>query len=259
MTFSIKEMPLGRRADVVDDMREQLDPPSGVRARVAGGQALAADAAGSLQSSELLTLAALAFVFLALLAVHRRLLWAVASLLPLTLAAGWSALVLALLGVDLTPMTAALGVLVTALSASLVVVPFTAAYRTALAGGVAPREAVHRAYELAGGAIGAGAVVAATGFAALIASEARMLHQFGAVAVLDLGLVLLGVALVLPAAFVWAEEREPIRLPRSRAEVASALRRGAVGVRALGLRLRALAAGVRRAAPRLRRGKQLER
>jgi predicted RND superfamily exporter protein len=258
ITFSIKAMSPDEQAEVVDDMREQLDPPAGVRARVAGGSALAAEAAGSLQSSELLTLVALVFIFLALLALHRRVLWAAASLLPLVLAAGWSALILALLA-DLTPLTAALGVVVTALSASLVVVPFSTAYRSARERQLAPRAAVQRAYELAGAAIGASAVVAAAGFVALIAAEARMLQQFGALALLDLVVVLLGVALVLPASFVWLEERGPIRLPRTRAEAATALRRGAAGARALGLRVRALAAAARRAAPRVRRSKQLER
>jgi uncharacterized protein len=38
-----------------------------------------------------------------------------------------------------------------------------------------------------------------------------MLHDFGAVTVIDLTVSLLGVMLVLPAAIVWAEERMPSR------------------------------------------------
>ena len=45
------------------------------------------------------------------------------------------------------------------------------------------------------------------GFAALIASDIRMLRDFGIVTVVDLTVSLLGVMIVLPAALVWAERR----------------------------------------------------
>ena len=45
------------------------------------------------------------------------------------------------------------------------------------------------------------------GFAALVASDIRMLRDFGVVTVVDLTVSLLGVMVVLPAALVWAEER----------------------------------------------------
>jgi hypothetical protein len=53
----------------------------------------------------------------------------------------------------------------------------------------------------------------------VIASDIRMLHDFGAVTVIDLTVSLLGVMLVLPAAIVWAEERlaHPTRLGFARA------------------------------------------
>jgi hypothetical protein len=52
----------------------------------------------------------------------------------------------------------------------------------------------------------ASGVTAIAGFAALIASDIRMLRDFGILTVVDLSVSLLGVMLVLPAALVWAEQ-----------------------------------------------------
>jgi len=60
----------------------------------------------------------------------------------------------------------------------------------------------------------ASGATAIAGFAALIASDIRMLRDFGIVTVVDLTVSLLGVMVVLPAALVWSEERGPFRLKR---------------------------------------------
>ncbi|HVL21162.1 MAG TPA: hypothetical protein VM422_09320, partial [Amaricoccus sp.] len=58
----------------------------------------------------------------------------------------------------------------------------------------------------------ASGATAIAGFAALIASDIRMLRDFGIVTVVDLTVSLLGVLLVLPAALIWAEQRGPARV-----------------------------------------------
>ena len=58
----------------------------------------------------------------------------------------------------------------------------------------------------------ASGATAIAGFAALIASDIRMLRDFGIVTVVDLGISLVGVMLVLPAALMWAEEHGPFRV-----------------------------------------------
>ena len=56
-------------------------------------------------------------------------------------------------------------------------------------------------------AVLASGITAIAGFAALIATDIRMLRDFGIVTVVDLAVALLGVLIVLPAALVWAETR----------------------------------------------------
>ena len=67
-------------------------------------------------------------------------------------------------------------------------------------------EALRRSYARTGAAVLASGTTAIAGFATLIASDVRMLRDFGFVTVVDRGVALLGVMLVLPAALVWAEQ-----------------------------------------------------
>ena len=67
-------------------------------------------------------------------------------------------------------------------------------------------------YASTGAAVLASGATAIAGFAALIASDIRMLRDFGIVTVVDLTVSLLGVMIVLPAALIWAEQHGPFAL-----------------------------------------------
>jgi predicted RND superfamily exporter protein len=56
----------------------------------------------------------------------------------------------------------------------------------------------------------ASGITATAGFAALAATDIRMLRDFGLVTVADLAVALGGVMLVLPAVLLWAEEGFPL-------------------------------------------------
>ena len=197
---------------------------------------LAADAADFGSNGRVLAFLALAAVFVMLAAAGSRSLSAnrarigpaLVSVVPVAIAAGWSALIVLALGVDLNPMSATLGALVVGL-AGYGVIAVSGLYRHARAGGLAADAAVTRAYE-SGAVLLAFGAIALAGFAILIVSDVRMLREFGAVAVVDLAIVLAVAAFVLPAALIWAEQRKPLRLPRSRAEWGAAAR-GAVSER----------------------------
>ena len=124
LSFGIKLMSLERQQRVIDVMRDELDPPRGVRARVAGLTVLGAEANAALSSPvrRLGTLlAGLLVVALALFAVYRRWERAWVPLVPIALAAGWSALVLWVVGIPLNPMSATLSALVIAISTEFAV------------------------------------------------------------------------------------------------------------------------------------------
>jgi hydrophobe/amphiphile efflux-3 (HAE3) family protein len=229
LAFGIRLMPLDRQQEVVEDIERRLDPPPGVRASVVGLPVLAAEANTALSSPwrrGLTLLAALAGVFGVLLAVRRSLRQAAVPLIPIALATGWSGAVLFLLGllpgsleVDLNPMSVTLGALVIAISTEFSVL-LSARYRQEREAGAGPARAIELTYASTGAAVLASGATAIAGFAALIASDIRMLRDFGIVTVVDLTVSLLGVLIVLPAALIWAEQRGTLRirdlLPRRR-------------------------------------------
>ncbi|MEX0993383.1 MAG: MMPL family transporter [Solirubrobacterales bacterium] len=214
MAFGIQVMPFDEQKRLVDDMRAQLDPPRGVSAHVAGLPVLAADANANLESSRwIVTGAGLLAVLLVLLIAYRRAERAIVPLVPVALATGWSGLALFCTGIPLNPMSATLGALVIAISTEFSVI-LSARYRDERGAGREPREALVRTYLRTGTAVAVSGVTAIAGFAALIASDFRMLRDFGLATVVDLSVALAGVLVVLPAVLVWAERRGPLRLGR---------------------------------------------
>jgi predicted RND superfamily exporter protein len=218
LAFGIRLMPLDEQKHVIDDLRAHLKPPPGVTAGLAGLPVLAADANHELSSTSrraLALLAGIVAVFLVLLAIRRRVRLAAVPLIPIALATGWSAALLFLLRIPLNPMSAALGALVIAISTEFSVL-LSARFAEERAGGWSPRAALERTYSSTGAAVLASGTTAIAGFAALIASDIRMLRDFGIVTVVDLTVSLLGVMIVLPAALMWAEQHERFSLRRRR-------------------------------------------
>jgi hydrophobe/amphiphile efflux-3 (HAE3) family protein len=214
LAFGIRLQPLDDQQKVIESIRDSLNPPPGVTANVVGLPVLAAESNGKLASEwrrALMLVAGLAAVFLVLLLIRRRFEAAAVPLIPIAFATGWSALILFLIGIPLNPMSATLGALVIAISTEFSVL-LSARYRAEREKGAGPEEALELTYASTGAAVLASGATAIAGFAALIASDVRMLQQFGIVTVVDLTVSLLGVMVVLPAALVWAEERGRLSL-----------------------------------------------
>jgi predicted RND superfamily exporter protein len=182
---------------------------------------LAAEANAALSSPwrrGLTLVAALAGVFLVLFLVRRSVHRAAIPLIPIALASGWSGGIVFLLGllpgpleVDLNPMSVTLGALVIAVSTEFSVL-LSARYQQERDRGAGAARAIELTYASTGAAVLASGATAIAGFAALIASDIRMLRDFGIVTVVDLTVSLLGVLLVLPAALIWAELEPRARL-----------------------------------------------
>ena len=221
LAFGIRLMPLDRQKEVVDDIERRLDPPPGVQASVVGLPVLAAEANAALSSPwrrGLTLVAALAGVFLVLLLVRRSARLAAIPLIPIALATGWSGGIVFLLGllpgpleVDLNPMSVTLGALVIAISTEFSVL-LSSRYLQERERGAGPARAIELTYASTGAAVLASGATAIAGFAALIASDIRMLRDFGIVTVVDLTVSLVGVLLVLPAALIWAEQHGEFRI-----------------------------------------------
>jgi predicted RND superfamily exporter protein len=230
LAFGVRLTSLERQQEIIRDLRERLDPPPGVTARLAGLPVLAAEANSTLSDplrrAATLIVALLAVLLVLVLLRRRRSSWRAAwdrawpPVVPIALATGWSALVLWLLGVPLNPLSAMLGALVLAISTEFAVL-LSARFEAERAAGHAPAEAIRRTYRSTGAAVLASGATAIAGFAVLALSDVRMLRDFGLVTVVDLTVSLLGVLVVLPAVLVLAERRAAVRrAPKPAAAVA---------------------------------------
>jgi predicted RND superfamily exporter protein len=211
VAFGIRVQPLSDQQDLINDIRAQINPPggpsppAGTTVELAGLPVLAAEANTDLSHSRWwLPLAGLAAVGIVLAAIYRSVRRAVVPLIPVLMATGWSGLVVAALGVSLNPMSATLGALVIAISTEFSVI-LSARYANERRAGLSVGEALRQTYLRTGAAVLASGVTAIAGFAVLVFTNIRMLRDFGLVTVFDLGVALLGVLMVLPAALVWAE------------------------------------------------------
>jgi hydrophobe/amphiphile efflux-3 (HAE3) family protein len=206
ISFGIRAQSLEDQQRLIERVRSQIgDPPAGVEVQLAGLPVIAAQSAADLSSSRYwLTLAGLAAVAVALLLVYRSWRRALVPLIPTVLATGWASLLLWLTGIPLNPMSAALGALTIAIATEFGVL-LAGRFHEERGEGIGVEEALQRAYSRTGAAVLASGVTAIAGFAVLIASDVRMLRDFGLVTVVDLGAALAGVLLVLPAILLWLE------------------------------------------------------
>jgi uncharacterized protein len=206
ISFGIRAQSLEDQQALIERVRDEIgQPPPGVEVQLTGLPVIAAQSASDLSSSRYwLTLAGLAAVAAALLLVYRSWRRALIPLAPTVLATGWASLLLWVTGIPLNPMSAALGALTIAIATEFGVL-LVGRFHEERGGGAEVEEALHRAYSRTGAAVFASAVTAIAGFAVLIASDVRMLRDFGLVTVVDLTAALLGVLLVLPAILLWLE------------------------------------------------------
>lgn len=210
LAFGLRLMSLDRQFAVLRLMESELNPPAGVRARLAGLPVLTAAANDRLASPlrrALALMASLLAVGLVLLLALRSWRRALVPLVPIALATGWSALILFATRIPLNPLSVVLGTLVVAIATEFSVL-LSERYRRERDDGLGPAEALRATYASTGAAVVASGTTAIAGFAVLVLSEIRMLRDFGLVTVIDLGVALVGVLVVLPAVLMLAERGE---------------------------------------------------
>jgi hydrophobe/amphiphile efflux-3 (HAE3) family protein len=214
ISFGIRAQSLQDQQALIDRVRDEIGepgtpggPPAGVEVRLAGLPVIAAESASDLSASRYwLTLVGLIAVALVLLVAYRSPRRALVPLAPTVLATGWASLLLWATGIPLNPMSAALGALTIAIATEFGVI-LSGRFHEEGGGDGAAEPALRRAYARTGTAVLASGATAIAGFAVLIASDIRLLRDFGFVTVIDLAAALLGVMVVLPALLVWLEER----------------------------------------------------
>jgi hydrophobe/amphiphile efflux-3 (HAE3) family protein len=177
-------------------------PPAGYQAYPAGLAVLAADALSALQTEQLrLTLFAVGFILLVLLAGYRRIRPALLALLPTLVAAGAASALLFATSVIFnqrsSPITVLLSGVVIAFATEFSVL-WLARYRSERRDGIDPVEASYAASSRVGPAIAASALALAAGFAVLAVASVPAVRDFGMWSAFDMLLATAAVLVLLP-------------------------------------------------------------
>jgi hypothetical protein len=224
LVFFTGPVSLEDRKVVVDDMdcaRSDLDAeeeqacedslmptvPDGMTFTPSG---LAVIGVGLLESLEAnlvqLTWLAVLFVFLFLWVRLRSFTRAILSMVPVLISSGFATIVIYVLGIQLSPMTAVGGPLVVATCTeftSLILLRYIEERRR----GLEPRQAIDVTASRTGRAFIVSAMTAIAGVAVLSASSLPLLRNFGIFVAVKIAIALLAALVILPPLIVWADRR----------------------------------------------------
>ncbi|GBE57568.1 putative membrane protein YdgH [bacterium BMS3Abin01] len=183
--------------------------PPGVDVTITGGIVMQDTVVSALtEGREKMTLIGIGMVFAGILLLFRlRLKRALVAVLPIGLIIGWSAIVMYLLGIDYTPITATLGALIIGIGVEFTILLMTRYYEEREKG-EGPEVAMTTAMTKIGRAIIASGLTVIAGFGALlIARDFPILQDFGIVTMINVLFALVSTLLVLPPLIVWVDSR----------------------------------------------------
>ncbi len=183
--------------------------PQGVEVTITGGIVMQDTVVSALtEGREKMTLIGIGMVFAGILLLFRlRLKRALVAVLPIGLIIGWSAIVMYLLGIDYTPITATLGALIIGIGVEFTILLMTRYYEEREKG-EGPEVAMTTAMTKIGRAIIASGLTVVAGFGALlIARDFPILQDFGIVTMINVLFALVSTLLVLPPLIVWVDSR----------------------------------------------------
>jgi uncharacterized protein len=207
LIFATTPASLAKRAVVVNEIRDGVQPPAGIRATPSGLAVVGVGLLDNLEANRiLLTYLAIGFVFLFLSVRLRSIVRALLSLVPVLIAVGAASLFAWSAGFTLSPMTAVGGPLVVAACTeftSLILLRFVEERRR----GLTPKQAVDVAAARTGRAFIVSALTAISGVAVIAASSLPLLRDFGLIVAVNVAVALLSALVVLPPMLVWADER----------------------------------------------------
>jgi hypothetical protein len=226
VNLRLAEASLEERSVIVADLRRDLDerlaaielapdtvldveltdgrPP--IRAVPSGLAVVGVSLLENLEANrELLTYLAIAIAALFLVLRFRSLGRALLTLVPVIVAVGVTALVVSLIGIELSPLTTVGGPLVVATCAEFCVL-IASRYFEERERGLPAHEAVDMAAARTGRAFFTSAITTVGGFLTLVLSPLPLLRDFGLIVSLNIAIAVLAALVVMPPVLVWADE-----------------------------------------------------
>jgi hydrophobe/amphiphile efflux-3 (HAE3) family protein len=212
--FSTIEMENEVGMSMMDQIRKDLEwnkPPIGTSASVTGMGEMFSNLIREIrQGKMLMTILGFGLIFGFLLVVYRKVIKAATPLVPIMLIVGWNGLIMYLMGIDYTPLTATLGSMSVGVASEYTILIMERCYEERDRG-LALIPAIQNSVQQIGTAITVSGMTTVFGFAALMLSSFGIISNFGLVTVISVFFALIGAILVMPAILVLAGrfEKEP--------------------------------------------------
>ena len=205
--FSTIEMENEVGMSMVDQMQNDLAwmrPPIGTSASVTGMGEMFTNLIREIrQGKMLMTILGFGLIFGFLLVVYRKVIKAAIPLVPIILIVGWNGLIMFVLGIDYTPLTATLGSMSVGVASEYTILIMERCYEER-ARGLALIPAIENSVRQIGMAITVSGMTTVFGFAALLLSSFGIISNFGLVTVISVFFALIGAIIVMPAILVLA-------------------------------------------------------
>lgn len=215
--FSTVEMENEVAMAMIDNFAREIEwnePPPGVSVRVTGMGEMFTNLIREINIGKTrMTILAFALIFVLLLLIYRNAVKAITPVIPIMMIVGWNGLVMYVLGIDYTPMTATLGSLTIGVASEYTILIMERYYEEK-ANGLPVIDAIQQATRQIGTAITVSGMTTVFGFAALLASSFNMISNFGLVTVITVGFSLIGAIIVMPAIIVLMSRLDrPVQTP----------------------------------------------
>ncbi len=177
-------------------------PPPGVSVSLTGTGEMFTNLIREISTGKTqMTLLAFILIFAFLVLVYRKLGMAIIPVIPIMLIVGWNGLIMYVLKIDYTPMTATLGSMAIGVASEYTILIMERCNEER-ARGLPLLDAISHSVRQIGTAITVSGISTVCGFAALILSSFNIISNFGMVTVLSVGFSLIGAIIVMPAIIV---------------------------------------------------------
>ena len=202
IAFSTVEMSSNEGMSMIEQApeRARLDgAAAGITATVTGQSEMFTNLIREIEDGKItMTLLAFGMIFAFLLIVYRRVGKAVTPLVPIAFIVGWNGLIMYVLGIDYTPLTAVLGSMSIGVASEYTIVMMERCYEE-WDEGLGLYEGIVHSIRQIGTAISVSGLCTVFGFSALIISSFNIVSNFGVVTVIAVAFSILGAITIMPA------------------------------------------------------------
>ena len=203
--FSTTDMPNDVAMSMVENMQRDLEwkaPPPGISASFTGMGEMFMNLIREIrQGKTLMTLLGFGMILVFLFIIYRKFVKAATPLVPIIMIVGWNGLIMYLLAIDYTPLTATLGSMSVGVASEYTILIMERYYEEREKG-MALLPAIRYSIQQIGTAITVSGMTTVFGFAALMTSSFGIISNFGTVTVISVFFALAGAIIVMPAILV---------------------------------------------------------